>query len=191
MTLKSAAMPFVLFVTCLLSSTAEAQQGLRFRLVWGPSYRQEEFFRTDSALRRAAEVMNGGRFRERVLNFEHDGIPAFVDNNGLSNQEILEAIYRAEEVGYAGETGVGEIHHDVIDIAFCTWRSAIGFTSPGTEWITTYRCKYNRLSDASLAGHLVHEWLHKLGFGHDFRRTPTRPYSVPYAIGSIVEELLR
>ena len=40
---------------------------------------------------------------------------------------------------------------------------------------------YQTILDA--AGNLFHEWLHKLGYTHSSSSTPTRPYSVPYAVG--------
>ena len=44
-------------------------------------------------------------------------------------------------------------------------------------------------NDHSVAGHWVHEYAHVLGFGHDFEKTDRRPHSVPYAVGTIAEEI--
>ena len=33
----------------------------------------------------------------------------------------------------------------------------------------------------------MHEWLHKIGFEHSYYNNSDRPYTVPYAIGEIVE----
>ena len=41
-----------------------------------------------------------------------------------------------------------------------------------------------------VAGNIVHEWTHKLGFEHDFNSTARRNYSVPYAVGNIIQELV-
>jgi hypothetical protein len=36
---------------------------------------------------------------------------------------------------------------------------------------------------------VAHEYCHKIGFEHSVQPTPSRPFSVPYGIGNIVEEL--
>jgi hypothetical protein len=36
---------------------------------------------------------------------------------------------------------------------------------------------------------MMHEWLHKLGFGHSYYYSTSRNYSVPYGIGKIMMDL--
>lgn len=43
----------------------------------------------------------------------------------------------------------------------------------------------------SLVNTVVHEYCHALGYSHDYYPTDNRPYSVPYAVGAIVEEIAR
>lgn len=37
-----------------------------------------------------------------------------------------------------------------------------------------------------IAATLIHEWLHTIGYKHDFFFTKKRPFSVPYAIGTLI-----
>ena len=39
-----------------------------------------------------------------------------------------------------------------------------------------------------VAGNIAHEWFHKLGFGHDSKRTKRRPFSVCYQVNKIIKE---
>jgi hypothetical protein len=53
--------------------------------------------------------------------------------------------------------------------------------------VHTYSDTYDGLSVAGLAGHLVHEGVHALGFSHSFDWSSERDMSYPYAIGNYVE----
>ncbi len=73
------------------------------------------------------------------------------------------------------------------------WSRAIGHTYPSTfkTWMNT---KFWTGSEtdivALIAGNIVHEYMHNLGFDHAFDWNPTRQFSVPYAIGTIVRQLV-
>ena len=60
---------------------------------------------------------------------------------------------------------------------------------PDTSVITSNRRFFDNFTPAEIAGNLAHEWMHKIGFDHDFNSTSRRPYSVPYAVGDLVESL--
>jgi len=67
-------------------------------------------------------------------------------------------------------------------------RSVIGYTYPNTNWQWIYRKVLNSWGPKDVAGNLVHEWCHKLGFGHTYDYTVNRQYSVPYAVGYFVSK---
>jgi hypothetical protein len=67
-------------------------------------------------------------------------------------------------------------------------KGVLGWTNPGTLKVWVSRWFLQSASIAELAGNRAHEYCHKLGFGHPFDPTPTRPYSVPYAIGRITRD---
>lgn len=96
----------------------------------------------------------------------------FKHNKNLTNEQIYQMITE----------NVADIHL-VIDRR--KKRSVIGYTYPNTikQWIYSWFLKSDY---KQVAGNLIHEWCHKLGFEHDFRYNNTRKYSVPYAVGYYV-----
>jgi hypothetical protein len=64
--------------------------------------------------------------------------------------------------------------------------SIVGYTSPSISYINVNTKFFDSYAINSVAANLFHEWLHKLGYGHDVSATARRPYSVPYGIGSII-----
>jgi len=65
-------------------------------------------------------------------------------------------------------------------------RGVIGYTYPASKFQWIYSWVLKKFSVEQIAGNIVHEWLHKIGFEHPFNRTIYRPFSVPYAIGDMV-----
>jgi hypothetical protein len=66
----------------------------------------------------------------------------------------------------------------------------VGATEDGI--IGTYEVDFNSYSDGALAAHLAHEYTHTIGFRHTAGTCDDKRdcYSVPYAIGNLVELLL-
>jgi hypothetical protein len=136
-------------------------------------------------------VINSEEFRLRVLNHQWDGQTQFANNEGLSNEEILEKILRAEE--YLSPTTTYVIDLELSLYTPKWWqagqRNVIGYTNPGEPRIYMNTNFFRGFTPAEVAGNLAHEWCHKLGFGHAFQETAERPYSVPYAVGYMVRDL--
>lgn len=74
------------------------------------------------------------------------------------------------------------------------WSSAVGYTYPNTfaTWINT---KFWTGSQedivARIAANIVHEYMHNLGFDHAYKWNPSREFTVPYAVGTIVYEIVK
>ena len=68
--------------------------------------------------------------------------------------------------------------------------SVVGYTYPDTTRVWTNDKFFSTYTYAQVAQNVVHEWIHKLGFGHDYNRTTRRNYSVPYGIGTIIKDLI-
>lgn len=68
-------------------------------------------------------------------------------------------------------------------------RGVLGQTSPSTPWVTITSAGFDKREDSGLVGTLCHEHAHKLGFGHPFKSTKTRPQSVPYSLGTICAQV--
>jgi hypothetical protein len=65
-------------------------------------------------------------------------------------------------------------------------RGVIGYTYKSSKWQWIYSWVLKRYSVQQIAGNMFHEYLHKQGFGHPFRNTIDRKYSVPYALGNYI-----
>lgn len=140
----------------------------------------------ESALEKLNIVLNSEEFRIKVLNHQYNGINTFVDNNGQSNLEVYYTILKGAEV----LNGIIDQEVDIDITLYYSNNSTVGYTYPNVDRIWVNDKFFATYNHGSVAANVVHEWLHKLGYGHDFDRTIRRNYSVPYAIGSIVRELV-
>ena len=81
-----------------------------------------------------------------------------------------------------------------LSIYFPPWykrfTKAVAFTNTNDPYLHIYNSYYNSASVADLSETMIHEWIHKFGFDHDFNATAQRPYSVPYGIGGIINDLV-
>lgn len=151
---------------------------------------QEEKMR--EALKRLKIVVNSEQFRERVLAHTYNGSNQFVNNNGLSNEEIYIRIMEgAETLSRDGDGGnVVDSEMDIDIKLYYSSRSTVGYTYPNVLQIWVNRKYFIPNSLGAVAANVIHEWTHKLGFGHDSKRTSRRPYSVPYGVGTIMKDLV-
>lgn len=143
----------------------------------------------DKIIAAVESVLSSEAFREKVLNYTYQGKKQFAWNDGKSNEQIYREIMQANESSTPGVNGV-------VDVSLHAWTPwyifsrALAYTTPTTKWINIKKSYLRKGSIASLSDTLVHEWTHKLGFNHDYNSTAERPYTVPYAVGGIVYDLL-
>lgn len=146
--------------------------------------REEKIYESVELLRK---VFASPEFRTRILEHRYKGRKAFAWNRGLSNQEIYQKIL-------SGVEKLDPEKNNAMDVEISLFTdmksNVLGYTKTQTKkiWMNT---KYFNEDTTSieLGSHLMHEWLHKLGFGHERKRCEDRKYTVPYAIGYIVKEL--
>lgn len=136
------------------------------------------------------KVINTEDFKNRVRDFTMpNGSKTFFFRpwqKKFSNTQVLNLILAATEEYEGGQKGVIDLY---LHLEPGGDGSVVGYGNEGDKWINTYAHAFADMEQHEVAGHIFHEWLHKIGFVHDFLDLPKRKYSVPYAVGEILEEL--
>lgn len=148
--------------------------------------------KVDNAAIILEKVMNSQEFKNAVLNFTYKGKNEFIDNNGMTNLEIYNHLMTGAENLMPESVGVMNFDLSLYK-SKNPWSKVKGYTTQDSMKIYINK-KYFRLSSwtsVDVAGNMAHEWVHKMGFGHDYRDNAERPSSVPYAIGYIVIDIAR
>ncbi len=126
-------------------------------------------------------------FRDRVLNYTYKGKKRFVDNDGFTNAQIYQKLLSgAEIIGNRKPNNTMDVELEL----YYENTSTIGYTYPNTVRIWMNKKFFDKYTPEQVADNLIHEWTHKLGFGHAMKWSRKRDHSVPYAIGYLVEELI-
>lgn len=143
----------------------------------------------EEKVRRAFEIIKkvvaSREFRDRVVNFEYKGQKVFVDNDGKSNEEIYQTLLDGSENLNPGVNNQMDLELEL----YYSSRNTVGYTYPSKNKIWMNTKYFDPYTPCEVARNVFHEWTHKLGFKHDSSNTASRKSSVPYAIGSIIEEL--
>lgn len=113
---------------------------------------------------------------------------AFRWNLGYTNQGVYDKIMSGAEV--LSPEKDAEIDVD-IECVVARHNGVLGFTYPNTLRTYVYSWFFDSADLPDLVGNIVHEWCHKIGFGHEYRNTALRQYTVPYAVGYIAEGVAR
>ncbi len=138
------------------------------------------------------KVMNSDYLKNLILTFQYKGMSQFHQNNGLMNFEVLNLIM-------SGAESLNPIKDTTMNFDLTMYRSfnpfskVKGYTKPDTNriWINSKYYRKSSWTAADVAGNLAHEWLHKLGFTHDYYHNEDRRFSVPYAIGYLVRDMAK
>ena len=152
-------------------------------------FSENEKAKLQIALKFLETAINSELFKARVLTHTWLGKKTFADNQGFTNEEIYNLIMSGKEV-------LKPVSDNVIDISLVIYtamfrgRNVVGFTYPNTSTQWVNRRFFTTMTPAQIAGNLIHEYGHKLGFDHDYKSTKKRPYSVCYAIGKIITDVI-
>lgn len=131
------------------------------------------------------KVIASQEFKDAVLNHTYNGQKTFVDNGGLTNLQIYNKILEGSEHLTPAKNNALDVEVELYHEESTT----IGYTYPTTTRIWMNTKYFDRYTPVDVTDNLMHEWLHKLGFGHSATYNTARPYSVPYAIGYLVRRL--
>lgn len=124
-------------------------------------------------------------FRTKVLNHMWNGGKTFADNNGLTNAQIYQSILDAAEKLTPKKNNTMDVGVKL----YYNSNNVVGYTNPSITYINVNTKYFDSYDANEVAGNLFHEWLHKIGYGHDSSVTAKRPYSVPYAVGYMIRDL--
>jgi ssRNA-specific RNase YbeY (16S rRNA maturation enzyme) len=130
-------------------------------------------------------VVGTDEFRSAVLNHTYNGKKTFVDNRGLTNAQIYQRILDAAET-------LQPKKNNTMDMGVKLYyqnSNVVGYTTPSIKFINMNTKYFNKYTSSGVSHNMMHEWLHKLGFGHAVNYSISRNYSVPYAIGNIMGKL--
>lgn len=148
-----------------------------------------DLLKLNKAIKYVEEFINSVEFEVLVLNYKFTDSDGFVREyfhyTDLSRAEVLAKIFSGSEVLNPEADGEADIQ---IELDTSWTRNVIGYTYPTTPWQWIYAKFFRNWSAEEIAGNLMHEYMHKLGFDHEYQYTYDREYSVPYALGYACEE---
>ena len=138
----------------------------------------------EKALAVVEKVVNSEEFKNRVINFKNNkGERAFASNNGMSNEQIYATFMEGREL--LQQDTPGEMNF-FLKLYNKSWSKVIGWTNRDINTININWKFFKNFKPNEVAGNLVHEWTHKIGFSH---RSASERDSAPYALGYIAREL--
>lgn len=155
------------------------------------NFNNEQYDKLMQARQLVEMIINSVAFKMRVLNFSYNGSKTFVQNNGMSNQQVYDFLMAGAEQYPEKTQPDHEMDYDLV-LYQPKWyqsKNVLGYTSRDTNVIHINKKFFNDAEVHQIAMNLVHEWTHKMGFDHDYKRTSRRPYSVPYGVGYIIRDL--
>ena len=164
-------------------------------LIESNEYDEVRLAKLNQALKSIEKVFNSDDFKQQVLKF-----PFFFRKNWFSkwyidefhtNEQVYEKLMIAIEKH-------GNVSEGAMDLYLTLLEgedgSVIGYGDARQKEIFTYKKRFDEMQLYQIANHITHEWTHKLGFTHATIKTPIigrRDNSVPYAIGYIVEKIIK
>ena len=165
-------------------SSEEIQFKTNIKLV---DFDQDQEIKVMKATELIRRVVTSDKFKTKVLGHKFNGKFAYSDSKGLSNAEIYRRILDGSET-------IKPRVDNEMDMVLLTYYEdviTIGHTYPTTRNVWMNRKYFDRFTSVQVTGNMMHEWLHKLGFDHEVQNSPTRKFSVPYAVGYMVQRLAR
>lgn len=188
-----------------LPHNADSKIKVNFKAIGHKS--NHEFEKYKRAAQLAEKVLNSEAFEKAVLEgpseqfyineFNHEDVTKKCEGDALSSYTynvVSGKCLTNEDVYNALAANSWEISVRINYRWWALW-CAVPFVDEighrAGELIVTQECHFDNMSDEYLAGHLIHEYLHVIGFDHPVEDTKNRIYTVPYFVGNRASELLR
>jgi hypothetical protein len=151
---------------------------LKFKVHNKVNFSEKERTTFLEALEEAKKVINSSDFKDRAVNLPLE------QTNGFSPLEIYNKFISGADSFNTEEDGYIDVHITM----YHSFKNTVGYTYP-TTWFTWINRKFfSRFDHAEIAGHVIHEYMHNVGFGH---KSAGDKNSVPYAYGYLVRDMIR
>lgn len=140
----------------------------------------------EKALAIVLKVIKDPAFKKAILAHKRmDGSSGF-ENTSDSPSKVYQKLLEGSETYKKAEI---DREADLEVRFYYAANSTVGYTYPNVGYIKVNTKFFNGYTPSSVAANFIHEYLHKLGYGHDSSATARRPKSVPYGIGSIMRSV--
>jgi hypothetical protein len=156
------------------------------------NFSAQSMIKMNKAIEILEVVMNSKELKDRIVNYSYEGKVGFYQNNGMSNIQIYNHLMTG------AENLKPEVNHTMdFDLTLYRslnpWSTVKGYTKPDTMriWLHSKYYKKSTWTALDVAANMAHEWVHKMGFGHDYYYSEIRQFSVPYAVGGLVTKVAK
>jgi len=165
-------MKFLLIILLLIQQALASNYTVEF--IGSATDGQKE--KVTLALKEAHEKIRSSDFSYEVLNFKQPDKSLRFYQATMNNEEVLKVLISSKW------------DHKVAFYSKCLSKARAYVEKGPTVNLNWCLIKNDQLW--SIGNTLIHEQTHVFGFTHDYDRTALRPYSVPYGVGSIIENLM-
>ena len=121
------------------------------------------------------KVVASEEFKTAVLNHKFKGKKAFNDNGGMTNAEIYKKIIEGSEKLNPGVDNTMNLDLEVYHENNMT----VGYTYPSVIKVWMNSKYLNKNKPYKVTTNMMHEWLHKLGYGHSSSATASTRFTIP------------
>lgn len=178
-----------------LGPNTESLSNLRLPLkvaVKTRNFNTRNMIKMNKAIEILEVVMNSKELKKLILNYSYEGKAGFYQNGGMDNDQIYQHIMSGAE-NLAPEIDYTMNFDLTLYRSLNPWSTVKGYTKPDTMriWLHSKFYKKESWTPVDVASNMAHEWIHKMGFGHDYYFSELRQFSVPYAIGGILTKVAK
>lgn len=146
-------------------------------------FTEKELIKLEQARVNLELITNSQLFKREFLRADFSGETS--EWRHKTNEEIYEHFMSGAETLQPEKDNEADIDLTIFNPK--PWTGTVGYTYPNTmrQWIN--RKFFWSLELYEIEGNICHEWSHKLGFDHDYKRTARRPFSVSYQLNEIIK----